>query len=562
MLKWITEKLGRQDESPATAAGLRAFLAALPVDQPTLALHDIGKYFADATILELGAADCRRALLRLDDAARGFVDELWAGLFGDSTGKVIFDAPWNELVNFQRNLFCGYSYCLKRLPPPDTIDKKGLQAAIQLLSRAMAALVAHKTLMRIRYRDPHPAFWTDTQTLLAYAARYDIARAPIKLYPDMLHQTTLEREYITGLLFEVAPTGNLLPTQLHGLHLILRKNSEHYVLAENYSAEVPFFFNPATGKPPQRWLIGLKPRPGTHFFGPGAAYSNLVTLRKLARANGRVHDWMQKCRIDTPRYVALLDRLVEHWSQNPPQRRNRRDRQSAAIIVTHGLTQVYRMLAYSKFARKGRQVSYSKSALLDPQFFQETRFGAVDAGNQDGQAKAPEQPLTPMEVLRKFELAGDRQLTEQWTVTDSSEGGLGTVAKSHGGWLRAGMLIAFRYEESIDWQVAIVRRVGRTPQGKLSAGLQCLAVTADCARLRLEKAQVDDNWITVGTTRDPFSDAIIIGDEHPALIAAPGTFSPERECVMKTGRSTLNIRFGELLESGVDFDWFSFSQVK
>ena len=556
MLGWITQKLKRADDSLASAAGIRTFLESIAASTPAVALSDIGERFAGAAELGLDPAACSSALLRLDEAAQAPLAPTWDALFGDSMGRSIADATWQALVNFQRNVFCGYAYCLEQLPAPAMLDDAERQDVLVMANRAMAALAWHKTLMRIRYRDPHPAFWADAHALYTRALHYGVAQAPAKLYADTTDQTTVERAYVSALLLEAAPTGSLLPTQTYCLHLILRRFNEHYRFAENYDVKTPFFIDPAKGKPPQRWLVGLKPRPGVHFFGFGDAYAQLDVLRKAADTSDKRPAWVGQSRVDSERYRSLLDMLIEQWSDNPPQRKSRRDRQVAAIFVVHGLGQVHRMLAYSKFSREGKQVNYGESSTNDPAAFKARQFGSVA---EEKTAPMPERPLTPMEVLQQFELAGDRDSAERWSVIDTSEGGLGAIAERHGGWLRAGMLIGFRYHDSIDWRVATVRRLGRTQQGKLGVGLKCQTGMVSCARLRLHKANENDVWIASGASTDPFADAILVGGEAPMLITAPGAYAPDRECEMTAEKCTQSIRFGTLIERGLDFECISFA---
>ena len=558
MLAWITEKFARTDGSLAAETGIRAFLDGLAAARPAHALDDIGERFAGAAELELDPAACRHALKRLDEAAQAPLSELWNGVCGDGLGTSILDTHWRALASYQRNVFRGYAYCLEQLPAPDKLDAAQRQDALMLANRAMAALVAHKALMRVRYRDPHPAFWTDSHALLARALRYGVAQTPARLYPAAVHQTTVEREYITGLLLDVAPTGNLLPTQTHCLHLILRHFSEHYRLADGYAADAPFYVDPAKGKPPQRWLVGLKPRPGVRFFGLGDAFPQLDMLRKTAHTGAKPPQWVRQSHIDAERYRALLDMLMEHWSANPPQRRKRRDRQVAAILVTHGFGEVYRMLACSKFAKDGRQLTYAEITSHDLATFKSLQFASFDTGKS---AAASRQPLTPMEVLQQFELAGGAGTLERWSVIDTSEGGLGAVAARHHGWSRAGLLVGFRYHDSIDWRIATVRRVARTPQGKLGVGLKCLADTAGCVRLRLRNGNAGKVWVAAGADGDAYADAILTSGEQSMLIAAAGTYAPDRECEMLVEKCTQKIRFGALVERGVDFECIAYSPV-
>jgi hypothetical protein len=65
-------------------------------------------------------------------------------------GTSILDTHWRALAGYQRNVFCGYAYCLEQLPAPGMLDAAERQDALVLANRAMAALVAHKALMRVR----------------------------------------------------------------------------------------------------------------------------------------------------------------------------------------------------------------------------------------------------------------------------------------------------------------------------------------------------------------------------------------------------------------------------
>ena len=188
MLAWIAEKLKPADTSLAAAAGIRKFLDHLAASRPHHALDDIGERFAGAAELELDAADCRRLLKRIDEAAQAPLGELWNSVFSDGPGTSIFDTHWRALANYQRNVYSGYAYCLQQLPLPDRADETERQDALLLANRAMAALVAHKALMRIRYRDPHPAFWSDAHALFALVRSYDLAHAPARLYPASINR--------------------------------------------------------------------------------------------------------------------------------------------------------------------------------------------------------------------------------------------------------------------------------------------------------------------------------------------------------------------------------------
>jgi hypothetical protein len=145
------------------------------------------------------------------------------------------------------------------------------------------------------------------------------------------------------------------------------------------------------------------------------------------------------------------------------------------------------------------------------------RFGSVE--EKDPSSSADERPQTPLEIRQKFELEGDRQMTERWTIADLSESGLGAIAQSHGRWARVGMLVGFRRMKSLEWQMAIVRRLSRSPQGRLSIGLQTIQGSTWCGRLRFGEGDAGNPWVAVAATTDAFHDAIMLrGAASPTLL--------------------------------------------
>ena len=82
-----------------------------------------------------------------------------------------------------------------------------------------------------------------------------------------------------------------------------------------------------------------------------------------------------------------------------------------------------------------------------------------------------------------------------------------------------------------------------------------------CARLRLHQESAADVWIAAGVGNEPHADAILVGGEQPMLMVAPGTYAPAHECPMTIDKCTQNIRFGKLIERGVDFECISFSPI-
>jgi len=563
MFKWLAKQFTQADEDPdslGSEKGIQAFLDALPITVPARTIEAIGEPFENARGLELAPERLRRALKRLDERAQEPLITVAQGLFEDNVGRRISDSTWLTLARYYRNVHTGYRACLDALPPRNGLGDDERSEALLIACRAMAALGRYKALLRIRYRDVDPGYWESLNGLAAWGTQFGGSSTLMELYRDSGYQSTMEREYLIALLLEVAPIANLLPTQMAGLEIVLRRLASHYQFSDNYRESTPFSLDPSRPQPPQRWLKGLTPRPGQRFFGIGGAYAQLGGLRKAANASAQVPEWLASTRLDIGGYRGLLDLLVTHWSVEPPQRRHRRDRGEGEILVTHGVAQVRRMIAASEYAKSGGQLSYQENTPYDHKLFGKLRFGSVEETQGSSSGPRDEHTQTPMEILQKFELEGDRQMTERWTIGDLSESGLGATAQAHGGWARVGMLLGFRRMDSLDWQMAVIRRLSRSAQGRLSIGLQTIHGATWCGRLRFGSGDAGNPWVAVAGTSDIFHDAILLrGEAAPTLLLDPGVFSGPGEAHLSFEKRWRKVHLERTIERGYDYEQIELS---
>lgn len=554
MFKWLTRQFQQGDEDPeslGSEAGLEAFIAGLPVTVPARTVEALGEPFENARTLGLAPGRLRRALKRLDERAQEALDAVRDKLFEDEHGRRLSDGAWLVLARFHRNVASGYEACLDELRVRSALTDEERADAVLIACRTMAALGRYKSLMRLRYREVDRGYWDRLHALAAWSSDFGGSKTLIELYPQSGYQSSLEREYLLALVYEAAPFANLLPAQMEGLQLLLRRLATHFQFAQAYRDSAPFFVEPGREAGVRRSLKGLPPRPGQRFFGIGGAYAQLAALRK--QSTRAVPDWMERAHLDPASYRSLLDLLLRHWSPEPPQRQHRRDRAEGDLLVTHGVAQVRRMIAASEYACAGGNLSYEESTPYDHKLFGKLRFGSVQ---QQADAQPGEQPqATPLQMLEKFELEGDRQMTERWTFTDQSSGGFGAVGTAHGGWGRAGMLIGFRRPDSLDWQIAVLRRLSRSVDGRLGIGAQALSRTTACARLRFGSGDAGNPWVAVAGTTDAYYDAILLRDADTArVLVEPGVFTGPRECMLSFERVWHPARLERVLEQGYDFE--------
>jgi hypothetical protein len=293
MFKWLVKQFTQADEDPESLGseqGLQAFLERLPVSIPMRTVEALGEPFENAPALEIPVDRLRRALLVLDERAQEPLAEVWNEVFGDSVGRTISDTAWLTLARFYRNVHTGYRVCLSAVQ--DKLADTERNDAMLMACRAMAGLGRYKQLLRLRYRDVDARYWENLNTLAAWGKTHGGAHTLLELYPKSGYQSSIEREQLIALLFDVAPIGNFLPTQMAALDLLLRRFASHYQFSDHYHETAPFVVDPSRSQSAQRWLRGLTLRQGHRFFGVGSAYTQIAALRKQANETGRVPAWL------------------------------------------------------------------------------------------------------------------------------------------------------------------------------------------------------------------------------------------------------------------------------
>lgn len=556
MFKWLAKQFTAPDDDPESLGseiGLSSFIEGLPTTVPSRTLEAIGEQFEHAQALEIAPDRLRHALITLDERAQPPLTAVSQILITDERGRELSDAAWLVLSRFHRNVYIGYRVCLDALSTGEQRQNAHADAVL-IACRATAALARYKTLLRMRYRDVDAGYWDNILGLAAWSAHIGATSTLVELYPGCGFQSSVERELLVALLLDAAPIPNLLPPQMAALENILRRFAGLYLFSDSFRETTPFVVEPGAIPVVKRWLKGLKPRSGTRYFGIGTAYAKLAGLHKEFRASGELPNWLEGVRIEKAAYGALLELLLSHWSVEPPQRRQRRDQADGEILITRGVAQVRRMVAASEYAKAGGRLSYEDNTPYDHKLFGRVRFGSVDA-SLDQIAAATTPSSSPMETLQKFELEGDRQMTERWTITDISAAGLGAATSAHGGWGRVGMLIGYRRNDSLDWQMTVIRRLSRSQQGRLSVGMQRVPGQAVTARIRIGSGDGGNTWVAVAGTTDVYHDAILLrGDEKPSVLLERGAFTGELDCMISFEKRWHAAKMLRVVESGYDYE--------
>lgn len=561
MLDWFASKLKQKDSAHplGTEAALRDFLDSVPTVQPIHTLREIGDWLGEPERMaaDMSPTAVRRAVRSLDEFAQDALTQCWAGLFAPA-GDGLADEFWLPLSQYYGHAAVGYRAALQHFPPEGSIGNSERAELGLFALRAMAALTSHNKLNRMRYRVSGPEHWAAMHELHRLARSRGVTATAYPLY-RAVPSTSVQAEYLRGLLFETAPLENISPRQMEVIDQFLKTAANQLLLREVPDERTPFFVDTQTATPPVRWVLTAPIPPEARFFGAGAAYGELLQAA-AANQRGTPPAWLAAAPGSQEMQSQALLLLRDHWSKEPPRRRFRRAAEAGELLVVHGFAQVRRMVAASAFARSGRAPklfsSYAGRISL-----QQNYFGTVAPTEVPQPEQEPEAELSPREMLQRLELAGDKDLMERWQVADTSAKGLGAIAPHHKQWLRIGALAGYRREASIYWELALIRRLSRSREGRRLVGLELLPGIPQQVHVKAVAPETAETMALTPLALAEFGDGILVSAEAGTLLVEPGRFKAGDTLLVAGENLRLTIRLAERLEKGAEFEFFRYEAV-
>lgn len=559
MLDWFKSRLRREQAAHPlqTEKGLQDVLDGIPWHSPAAAVPEVGNWLQSVDELKgsSAAGDIVRAVRRLDEAAQGTLEACRHEMMGKA-GEDIQEAPWLALAAYYEHLLAAYRLALDTsLEDPRLADNRNALALLAV--RAMAALMARKLLLRLRYRHPDAEFWCAAHDLLALGRTRALAHLRVTPYGGA-EAATLLSEYLVGALLEVAPIENLTQPQMICAQRLIAHHRHGILFREEPGATVPYYVDIEGDQGPLRAAPPGERPASARFVGVGKVGPYVFSLMKDAALRTDVPEAAADSGCGMEDYRQLLRTLSDHWLGHPPQRRHTRRKTDAELLAVNGFAQVRRMVAASCFARSGRRLSYK--TYLEMMAHHSSRFGHV----RENAPQMPEDdlPVDKMATLQQLETAGDRELMEQWSLLDVSEQGFGAVLSHHRRWLRVGALVGFRPRGSADWRVGIVRRIGRSGHGRRAVGVEVLPGTP----ISVQYVPLDSNerspWGAVPEfMTSAWHDAILVSTVTRSMLVARGKYAPNRPVRVVFEGDFSYLRLLALVEQGKDFELVTYEEM-
>lgn len=560
MLKWLTGKDSDNNNHPlGSDSAIDQLIADLHPGRPETNLIALADDLGEPEHLSgrLTAQAVLRAVDRLDDAAQEFLPEVWKQVLLNNAIDHVGEQKLKALDTWYSAAVLANRHALRLLIQKPAIGGKNpVDTAVMLGSRAVRANVAKARIMHLRYRTPDVTWWSGEAELLALAGQAGSLNTTGNAYDSDAQPTSPWLEHLLILMLETAPLGNCNPRQMDALYRIIRWLEPHFMVRESYSAQAPFHTRLDATQRPKKITGSLPPGNGDIYFGPGMAFGHLVKLRAQIKSdNARQPAWLLPAQCTQDQALPIIDALIMHWSERPPQRLATREAKQSDVRVINGFAQLRRMVAFSEFARSGRKIGYSshfENLKFERRSFADTDATADRVSEQERDRWADATPLETIEVL---ETAGDKQMMDDWRMLDASETGIGTIANFLKPWMVIGAFIGYRLTDEVDWRVGILRRIHRKDTGHPSVGIQTYPETPLCAsvtELRVAPDVSPRDAFARANIADKQEDAIVISQNRALALIPAKLFAANQFLVLAVGGHREPIRMLSVVHSHDD----------
>ena len=539
----------KSDHPLGSMQNLDRTLSEIPVTDPSRVLLDVAVLIEDPSRYdtELTPAALRQAVLHIDAFARAAYNDLLLAYLLPGTRWHASEVAWSALDRHNKLLFDAYTHCLTAaLGGNEDISRAKMQLAL-CSTRAMQAWVERKKLQHFRYRPPDLEWWLDAHKLVGLASQHNVISLVQATYPGDAQMRSTIHAYLVGLYLEIAPLSNLVAVQIEALHRWLQQNAGTFEFAEAPNPGTTHFISLHNPGNPTRYTSNVIHSPAMRYCSTQRLRAPLLQLAHSLRTQN-VPEWLQPLMSQKQPVDKLMQTLMRHWTDQPPERSSPRHSDSAPMRVVHGFALARRMIACSAFAKRGRSLNYRGADMT--LLFNELRFGH---SGQAARLVEDESEVDPMETLLKLETSGDKQMMEEWLMVDSSGTGIGAIMPGLRSRNRIGELIGFRIDSSLDWRLGIVRRIGRDAQKRVNIGIETLPYPSLSAQIRPSNVELTV-WNEASESGNGYVDAILIEAEGDTLLLMPGLFVAELLVGLVADGKKSDVILTEKLDSGGDWE--------
>ncbi|HWD22994.1 MAG TPA: hypothetical protein VG591_07685 [Burkholderiales bacterium] len=433
-----------------------------------------------------------------------------------------------DTVELWEQMRLGYQRCLELAQGGDA----AMRAQAALIAQRLAAYAGLKMFHYYRaYREVPPSDWRALHEAYALAERLGVIEEPVKDFLNRdVHDSSPRIAYARAVLMGMASPNELTQRQLTFVAFLLERWASKLEVSLEPVAE-------GEGQPPLIADLAGAACPGRpQLEEPAAAEPRYLDTRKLAKSLRNRVGLLR--RGESPAKLALGEDCVQpsceqllvflfrQWCQAKSTRAASRQRSGDAARVCVEFEAIHRQLSGSSSRRpvEAKEMTQQQRQELETLGHIRTATGPQETVSSD---------------------------IEEWKIVDDSAQGLRMLRAAGGSAKRYthGQLVAVRPGDAKHYVLGQVRWLMVSVNGELHAGVKLMpgiavATTARPTALNEKNAR-------------PFP-ALSLGAapaaQSPASLVLPAaSFRPKRVLEV-AGDKPLNVRLGEILERGVDFE--------
>jgi hypothetical protein len=403
------------------------------------------------------------------------------------------DRLWTGVGEYVVQLAEAYEWCLASYATGASGSAGLAGQFVRIIARALRLRVWAHSWDHVRYTSLFGR-WAEVYRLYQLAENRGCAEQKVVLYRGGRF-CTIEQEFMQALMLAVAAPHSMRPEQLDVADRITARLA-HYFSLSNSKTNRPYYFDPASGKPPMREQPGIRPPFTARRFGPGEAAAELKRLAERAKAGDVRLSELGVDRHSDEIVLPTLLHLLRYWSEAPPERRHVRRREPHRISVVYGFDEVV------------------------------SKVGNVPSAY----------PFVSSQ--------------EVWLLENSAAGGFGALAaKPQAAWASVGALVAYKATEASIWSLGIVRHL-TDEQSDRALGVEFVAEGGVAVSLAPEKAQPDTGQERLGVWLAQHASK----DSSPLkLLLPPGTYRASCPLRMSVHARSYVLRPHSLVEDGPDY---------
>lgn len=401
---------------------LRDIVAALPADDPSRLVSEVGDWFASLEQLDSLREDSLwQACTALDAAARPALRRL--------TRDFLLAPPRRDaahrLVSLLRDEYCGrlaalYARVLRAAQRRDKLGDMLRQDAPRIAEQLLATLNLQFKWAAYWHSPPPTGFWRRLGDAYLTAVALGIDELPVRSDAHDGAPRTLARHYLQTVLLAASSPDSLLPAEVELADRAIAHFLPHFAMAPSNLPGMLYWVDAALDQPPLRLATLPSPSSSVRLISPGQLHKEVERLL-LEVQKGVIPETFTVCGLSSKRQASrVLRHLARYWAPYPPMRKHQRHAMTIEINVVQGFA--------------------ACADRFDP------RTAAAD-------------PACAV-----------------WNAHDVSQGGLGVRVRAQAASeLRVGNLLGLQSAPGERWMAGVIRRLTRNHDGSADAGIEILA---------------------------------------------------------------------------------------